>query len=51
MTPILLPNGNLLIPVRAEGEGVVGDAWRELSPSDPGYKQWLAELQGEESEQ
>lgn len=44
MIPILLPNGNLLIPVRAEGDDVVGDTWREITPADPDYEQWLAEI-------
>jgi hypothetical protein len=35
-----LPNGNLMVPRRAQGEGVLGDAWVEVGPDDPDYKKW-----------
>ena len=38
----LLENGNILIPVRVEGEnGVIGDAIKEITPEDPEYAEWL----------
>jgi hypothetical protein len=37
-----LPNGNLLVPFRAETDGVVGDGVKEIEPSDPEYQRWLA---------
>jgi hypothetical protein len=40
-----LPNGNLLVPQRAEGEGVVGDGFVELAPGDEGYDEWAAYLE------
>lgn len=44
MWPKRLPNGNILTPRRAEGDGAVGDAWIELVPDDPGYEQAEADL-------
>jgi hypothetical protein len=35
-----LPNGNLLVPRRAEAGGVVGDGMVEIGPDDPDYKTW-----------
>ena len=40
----LLPNGHLLIPVRAESEGVIGDAAVEIGPDHPDYQRYLADL-------
>jgi hypothetical protein len=37
-----LPNGNLLAPLRAESNGVIGDGVTEVSPSDPRYQELLA---------
>lgn len=36
-----LPNGNLLIPKRAEGDGVIGDGSDEVAPNSPEYQQWM----------
>ena len=38
-----LPNGNLLVPVRAESDDgtIVGDAWVEIGPDHPEYASWL----------
>ena len=41
----ILPNGNLLVPMRAEGEGVIGDGLVEISPGHPDYERWLEYLQ------
>lgn len=42
MNAYRLPNGNLMVPKRAEGEGLVGDAWFEVGPDDPDFKSWMA---------
>lgn len=36
-----LPNGNLLIPVAVETDGVLGDLMVEITPDDPQYIEWL----------
>lgn len=37
-----LPNGNLLVPARAEGpNGEIGEGMREIGPDDPTYQIWL----------
>ena len=41
MKVYLLPNGNLLIPVRAQTGNVIGDGMKEITPSAPDYKKWL----------
>lgn len=35
-----LPNGNLLVPMRAETNGVVGDAMVEVEPGSAEYERW-----------
>ena len=37
-----LPNGNILIPIRAvdEESGIIGDAMIEIDPSHPDFKEW-----------
>lgn len=42
-----LPNGNLLIPKRAESEdgSIVGDAWFEIGPDHPDYQNWLKDAE------
>jgi hypothetical protein len=41
MQPERLPNGNLLIPKRAEGpNGTIGDGMIEIAPNDPEFKKW-----------
>jgi hypothetical protein len=44
-----LPNGNLLIPSRAEGPGAIGDGKREITPADPEYADWLPFVKGEQN--
>lgn len=45
MSAIKLPNGNLLIPVRAESDdGIIGDAMLEIDESNPLYTEWLQYL-------
>lgn len=45
MNARILPNGNLLVPVRVESEdGVVGDAMTEIGPGHPDYAQWHKDL-------
>lgn len=42
MDAIKLPNGNLLIPMRAESDdGVVGDGMVEVEPGTEEYEEWL----------
>lgn len=51
MTAIQLPNGNLLVPVRAEDEdGIIGDGMEEIGPDNPEYKEWLEDIQKREAE-
>jgi hypothetical protein len=43
-----LPNGNLLVPRRAEGPGIVGDGWFEIGPDHPDYaanNAWLERME------
>jgi hypothetical protein len=41
MRPRWLPNGHLLVPVRAESpQGHLGDAWREVAPGAPEFEEW-----------
>jgi len=36
-----LPNGNLLVPMRAESEeSTIGDAMVEIGPDHPDYAKW-----------
>jgi hypothetical protein len=43
-----LPNGDLLVPVRAESEdGTLGDALAAIGPSHPDYAAWLPFVRGE----
>ena len=42
MTAYRLPNGNLLVPKRAEGKGVLGDGLVEVGPDTPEYEAWTA---------
>jgi len=36
-----LPDGKLIVPCRAEGDGgVVGDGMVEIGPDDPDYPAW-----------
>lgn len=41
MEAYLLPNGNLLVPKRAEGDGVLGDGFVEVGTDDDEYKAWM----------
>ncbi len=45
-----LPNGNLLVPRRAEGPGgIIGDGVEEIGPDHPAYEGWIAWIRrGEE---
>ena len=43
MRAFILPNGNLLIPKRAEGPcGVIGDGMVEVAPGTEDYELWIA---------
>lgn len=36
-----LPNGNLLIPVRLEGDdGLIGEGMEEITPEDERFEEW-----------
>jgi hypothetical protein len=41
MTIQKLPNGNLLVPMRAEGKGTIGDGIAEIGPDHPDYQKWV----------
>jgi hypothetical protein len=41
----MLPNGNLLVPMRAESDGVIGDGLVEITPEHPDYQHWLEYLE------
>jgi hypothetical protein len=42
MKAFLLPNGNMLVPLRAEGPGgIIGDGLIEVGPSNPEFDAWL----------
>lgn len=53
MKAMRLPNGNLLVPARAEGDDgtIIGDAMVEVQPGSPEYERWApyAEDSGPES--
>jgi hypothetical protein len=41
MNAKVLPNGNLLVPQRAEADdGTVGDGMDEITPQHPEYARW-----------
>jgi hypothetical protein len=42
MRPEKLPSGNYLLPMRAEGPGVIGDGMVEVPPDDPALLRELA---------
>ncbi|GEM_PF-6833934 len=39
--PILLPNGNLLVPTAFEQGNVLGDGMDEVAPDSKIYQQWI----------
>jgi hypothetical protein len=44
-----LPNGNLIVPCRAEGPGgIIGDGVEEIGPDHPDYESWIAWLRREQ---
>ena len=52
MIAVLLPNGNILAPKRAEdGAGIVGDAMVEIGPDDPDFAVWMEYLQDDRANQ
>lgn len=44
-----LPNGNILIPIRAEDESgrTIGDAMIEIGPDHPNYEKWYKYLKAQ----
>lgn len=38
--PRRLPNGSLVVPKRAESNGIIGDGAVILKPGDPEYDEW-----------
>ena len=40
MNAFLLANGNLVVPKRAESDGVIGDAMTVIGPAHPDYPKW-----------
>jgi hypothetical protein len=51
MRPRLTETGTLLVPRRAESNGVVGDGMVEIGPDDPEYARWVAELERQQQPQ
>lgn len=44
-----LPNGNMMVPKRAESDaGHLGDGMIEVKPGSPDYQAWLPYLQVDE---
>jgi hypothetical protein len=43
--PRRLAPDRLLVPMRAETDGVVGDGAVEIGPEDPDYQQWAEFLE------
>ncbi len=41
MNALQLPDGHLLVPQELEGENAIGDAWMEVGPDHPVYKEWM----------
>ncbi len=37
-----LDNGNLLVPMRAETDGIIGDGMVEVAPGSPEYEKWIS---------
>jgi len=47
-----LPDGDLMVPARAEGpNGVIGDGMLRVSPGDPLYEAWLRHINDDPQEQ
>ena len=42
MKSYMLSNGNLVIPIRAEGDAIIGDAPIVISKLHPSYAAWLS---------
>ncbi len=40
MTVYELPDGRLVVPMRAESEGVIGDGMVPIDESHPDYQKW-----------
>ncbi len=47
MQPKKLKDGTLLIPLRAETSGVVGDCTVEIRTDHPEYEKWLKKVEAE----
>jgi hypothetical protein len=45
MNAYQLRNGNLVIPIRAESDGVLGDALVVIGSAHPDYEKWLRFVQ------
>jgi hypothetical protein len=45
-----LPNGDLLIPARAETDGVIGDGMIRISEGHSDYKKWLDFIEKKDKE-
>lgn len=44
-----LENGNLLVPMRAEENEIIGDGMVEIGPDHPDYQAWLATVEQDEA--
>jgi hypothetical protein len=53
MRVVKLPNGNLIVPKRAESDdgAVVGDGFEEITPEHPDYQRWLSFVTERDGEQ
>lgn len=40
MTAYVLKNKNLVVPIRAETGGIIGDALTVIGPEHPDYERW-----------
>ena len=46
MKAILKDNGDLIVPMRAEADGIIGDGVATFHPDDEGYEAMLKEWEG-----
>lgn len=43
-----LKDGTLIVPMRAEAKGTIGDGIIEVKPNDPEYKKYLKQYEDEQ---
>jgi hypothetical protein len=47
MIVTIYPNGDLEVPMRAEGEAVIGDGVLRITPEHPDYERWVQDIEDE----